>query len=178
MYHPAMNKQIDRPELSFSCKRCGYCCSQHGRYNYLYVTEKDIRRLAAALNMSANEFKKKLTRLSDKKRVIVFKNRICPFYDKRSCTVYNVRPGQCSSWPYWKENIRRNKFNPALKRICPGVGWSKRADLNSISNYLQIFSVSSRNRLYGIAIRLSAMNAPLDRLIIDTLAAVSSSGAS
>ena len=47
-----------------------------------------------------------------------------------------------------------------------------------INHFFYISSVNFRNFLYGMAIKLSAENAPLERLIIDTLAAVSSSGAS
>lgn len=42
----------------------------------------------------------------------------------------------------------------------------------------QISSANSTSRLYGIAITLCACRAPLARLIIDTFAADSSSGAS
>jgi hypothetical protein len=45
-------------------------------------------------------------------------------------------------------------------------------------NNQEISSDNSKNLLYGIAKRLSASKAPFDKLIIETFAAVSSSGAS
>jgi hypothetical protein len=107
--------------LKFRCKRCGYCCTRHGQYAYLFVTKKDVDQLAAALNIPAKSFKEKYTRVSGRKRTLIFKKRVCPFYLNNSCTVYYARPVQCSSWPYWKENIRKNRFVPSLKRICPGI---------------------------------------------------------
>jgi Fe-S-cluster containining protein len=31
----------------------------------------------------------------------------CAFLDGARCTVYEARPTQCRTFPFWKENLRR-----------------------------------------------------------------------
>ena len=36
--------------------------------------------------------------------------------------MYEVRPVQCSTWPFWSENMRREQWEGPLTELCPGVG--------------------------------------------------------
>jgi len=45
------------------------------------------------------------------------------------CKVYPVRPPQCRSWPFWKENIRNHLRWQNLAESCPGVNTGKRHPL-------------------------------------------------
>src|SRR6185503_7436805 len=46
----------------------------------------------------------------------------CPFLGEgNTCAIYPVRPKQCASWPFWKENLRRSTWEGEVKADCPGI---------------------------------------------------------
>jgi len=44
----------------------------------------------------------------------------CIFYED-GCTIYPVRPSQCSTFPFWFENLRSPKNWRRVSRKCPGI---------------------------------------------------------
>ena len=48
----------------------------------------------------------------------------CVMLDEKTnlCTVYESRPTQCRTFPFWPEMIRRGAWTAEAKRICEGVG--------------------------------------------------------
>jgi Fe-S-cluster containining protein len=65
------------------------------------------------------------------------------FFDAqtRKCTVYDQRPRQCRTWPFWDSNL----VNPAAWRrtceICPGSGQGKLYQLEAIDEQRKVVSV-------------------------------------
>ena len=46
----------------------------------------------------------------------------CIFWDKGSgCTVYEARPVQCRTWPFWAENVESPAAWAEVGGGCPGV---------------------------------------------------------
>ncbi len=46
------------------------------------------------------------------------------FFDNvaRKCTVYEDRPRQCRTWPFWDSNVRTEEAWQQTCEVCPGSG--------------------------------------------------------
>src|SRR5581483_2099839 len=94
-----------RDGLSFSCTRCGACCT--GAPGYVWVNAEEIERIAAFRGETVERFSKQFVRRVGEHFSLVEKpGGDCIFWEKeRGCTVYPARPAQCQTWPFWPENI-------------------------------------------------------------------------
>ena len=49
-------------------------------------------------------------------------NHDCVFYDvERGCEIYEHRPLQCRTWPFWRANVHSRKHWEQAARTCPGM---------------------------------------------------------
>ena len=107
-----------------ACSKCkGNCCI--GESGYIWINRKEQILLAEHLQLSSAEFQETYIehfggRDSLKETKIGYDNYACVFFDveKRQCSIYNFRPQQCKTfpfWPYYKKNPRM------LARECPGI---------------------------------------------------------
>ena len=101
--------------LSFKCRRCGACCRVLG-YVFLDPSEPDI--IAAHLGMEVAAFIEKHTEVAPDRRGLVLKslaNGTCEMLDSNNqCTINDVKPRQCRSFPFeWR--------NPDSDTICPAI---------------------------------------------------------
>jgi len=60
----------------------------------------------------------------------------CQFLDGARCTVYETRPQQCRTWPFWPENMSRKVWEKEVKRDCEGVGIGRFYSRNEIEEIL------------------------------------------
>lgn len=111
-----------RDGLRFSCTQCGNCCT--GAPGYVWVDAEEIARLAESIGLSAEEFGLRYVRQVGRRYSLVERpNGECVFWDKAvGCTVYEARPTQCRTWPFWEENIESKADWELVGRGCPGVG--------------------------------------------------------
>ena len=112
--------------LRFECTQCGDCCT--GAPGYVWVNAAEIADLAKHLNLSVDEFEKKFVRkIGIRKSLIEYANGDCVFFDgkARKCTVYEARPQQCKTWPFWDSNINSPKAWKQTCKACPGSGQGK-----------------------------------------------------
>ena len=80
--------------LKFSCHGCGHCCTFPG--GFVYGSEKEFRRIAEYLDLPFETFLERYTEEIDGMVSLVSPDGgPCVFYDK-GCTIYPVRPSQCS----------------------------------------------------------------------------------
>ncbi len=99
-----MNRSIEL----FMCRRCGACCRVPG---VVRVTDEDIDRLAAFLEVSPEDFIAQFTRLSPSRTGLVLNSGLeepCMFLSEdNSCRVHPARPQQCRDYPerWWSEEI-------------------------------------------------------------------------
>ena len=56
----------------------------------------------------------------------------CPFLRGGRCLVYTVRPVQCRTFPFWRENLRSLEHWERLREFCPGIDEGERHDLETI----------------------------------------------
>ncbi len=110
--------------LHFECTQCGNCCS--GGPGYVWVTDADIHNIAGFLNISIEAFARRyLRQLPGGISLTERSNYDCTFLDrsggKSECKIYPVRPMQCRTWPFWKQNIQSAESWQKAARRCPGM---------------------------------------------------------
>jgi len=106
-----------------ACESCqGKCCT--GESGYIYVTKNEIISIAEFLDMDVQLFAmeylfKKGYKYSIKERKFGDSYE-CIFYDRESngCTIYEARPIQCRTFPFW--DYYKTRVNE-LKLECPGI---------------------------------------------------------
>lgn len=108
--------------IRFACRDCGKCCLSRGHYSYVYLTAGDRKRLSGHLKISTREFTKKYTGRTE--GVLHLKNpeKDCLFLEDGRCGVYDARPRQCRSWPFWPENMKKKVWEKEIAPYCRGIG--------------------------------------------------------
>ncbi len=110
--------------LRFECTQCGNCCS--GGPGFVWLTDADIERIAAFLNLSVPAFTSRYVRLIGDQLGLTEK----PGYDciflnradgKSMCGIYPVRPMQCRTWPFWDMNLKSPDAWVRASGRCPGM---------------------------------------------------------
>src|SRR6188474_2205264 len=93
--------------LKFRCTGCGDCCT--GAPGYVWVNKEEIAAIAARVDMDVEAFESKYVRMVGvRKSLVEFPNGDCVFFDNqtRKCKVYEARPRQCRTWPFWDSNLK------------------------------------------------------------------------
>lgn len=92
----------------------------------MWVNKNEIAAIAAVTgDNDIAEFEKKyVRRVGIRKSLVEFANGDCVFFDpeKRNCTVYDARPRQCRTWPFWDSNVRSKRAWKETCAVCPGSG--------------------------------------------------------
>lgn len=118
-----------QPGLRFACTMCGNCCT--GPEGYVLFTDAEAVALAARLGLSVAEFIDRYTHETRRGRSLNEKpaefGADCVFLDREKvpgkavCGVYEDRPAQCRTWPFWKSNLGGRWAWERAKRTCPGM---------------------------------------------------------
>ena len=136
-----------RDGVSFQCTQCGTCCT--GAPGYVWISEIEIDRFAAHLKIERDVFLKKYCRqignqISLKERRSLKGEYDCVFLNeieikdggrtrrKRVCTVYDVRPLQCRTWPFWDGLLSSPDAWESATDRCPGINRGKHYPLEQI----------------------------------------------
>jgi hypothetical protein len=121
-----------RDGLRFTCTQCGNCCTGDG---YVWLSPAEIKRLAAGLKMEVPEFMLRYVRLVDEAFALIdnSKSKDCVFLDEaRRCSVYEDRPQQCRTWPFWEGNLTNARAWKTAQARCPGAGHGRLHTLDEI----------------------------------------------
>jgi len=62
--------------------------------------------------------------------------RSCPFLEGTLCSVYEARPLQCRTFPFWPELLETEARWRRLARFCPGIGRGELVSLRAIRERL------------------------------------------
>lgn len=119
--------------LQFTCSQCGDCCS--GAPGYVWVDESEIERLATRMQMDVDSFEKKFVRqVGAQKSLVEYPDGDCIFLDpdSRGCLVYEDRPVQCRTWPFWNSNLTNRRAWKETCAVCPGSGTGRLYTLEEI----------------------------------------------
>jgi len=123
--------------LRFKCQKCGRCCQSHGDYSYVYLSLPERRRLARHLGLMTQVFTRRFCVKTDGLYHLRDPHKGCLFLTKGRCGVYEARPRQCRTWPFWPENMNRIVWFGEVSRDCPGIGEGPLIDSARIERRLQ-----------------------------------------
>lgn len=106
-----------------ACENCaGKCCI--GESGYIWVNQIEQEAIAKHLNLTQEafitEYLLKIRYRFTIKEIAYQGGHSCIFFDlhKKMCKIYEVRPNQCRTFPFWehfKENINE------VAQECPGI---------------------------------------------------------
>lgn len=123
------------PGLRFECTMCGACCS--GSEGYVLFTDDEARHIAGRLGVTVEQFLDRYTHdmgveIAGRRRSL---NEVptehgldCVFLDRATspgkalCSIHDLRPLQCRTFPFWPEHVRDESAWRRLGRDCEGVG--------------------------------------------------------
>lgn len=106
-----------------ACASCeGRCCT--GESGNIFVTADEIKKIAKLLQVKEKKFivsylEKRGYKYSLKERIVGLSHD-CIFFDRAigGCTIYEARPKQCITFPFW--DYFKNNLDE-LKAECPGI---------------------------------------------------------
>jgi Fe-S-cluster containining protein len=127
-----------RDGLCFKCTRSGNCCS--GAPGVVRVTDEDIASLARCLQLSTAKFREIYTREvgEDELSLKEKSNHDCIFFQREAgCTVYEHRPRQCRTWPFWRHVVSSPERWAEESQHCPGMGHGPRYSAEEIERIVE-----------------------------------------
>ncbi|HDZ5372483.1 TPA: YkgJ family cysteine cluster protein [Campylobacter jejuni] len=106
-----------------ACEKCGgKCCT--GESGNIFASKEELEALRKHLNLESKEFAEKyLRKVGFKmsfKEVECEDGFACIFFDtqKRNCSIYDFRPKQCRTFPFWEYFKTHQK---ELEKECIGI---------------------------------------------------------
>jgi Fe-S-cluster containining protein len=106
--------------LKFKCTGCGKCCT--GSDGYVYLSKTDIDRFAEFFSISIEEFIQKHTRTVDGLIALLdTADHECEFLKEKRCTVYEARPTQCRTFPWWVQHLKTPRDWANAAHDCEGI---------------------------------------------------------
>ncbi len=131
-----------RDGLKFKCTGCGDCCT--GAPGFVWVTNAEIAALAAAIGIDAAEFERRYVRkVGIRKSLKEWSNGDCVFFhtESRTCQVYEARPRQCRTWPFWPSNLASPATWADTAERCSGCNRGRLVPLGDIERQAGIVRV-------------------------------------
>lgn len=111
--------------LRFSCTRCSGCC--RGGPGHVFLAKDDLRRLLARFHLDFPPFFARYCTLVDTGTGYALslkekRNYDCIFWEGQGCSVYEDRPVQCSTFPFWDSVLSSRESWKDHGQDCPGIG--------------------------------------------------------
>jgi Fe-S-cluster containining protein len=128
--------------LQFTCSQCGDCCT--GAPGHVWVINAEIAALAALVGETVDDFEDKYVRqVGARKSLKEFPTGDCVFFntETRGCNVYQARPRQCRTWPFWDSNLKTPEDWAHTCSVCPGSGQGKLHQIEAIEAQRKVVKV-------------------------------------
>ncbi|MEN9654066.1 MAG: hypothetical protein RL235_178 [Chlamydiota bacterium] len=116
-----MNEPWFQEGLRFQCTGCGGCCT--GSPGYVFLSEPDLDALTRHLQCDRDAFIRTYARQVDTQLALIEDpvNYDCVFLKDKRCSVYEARPVQCRTFPWWIQHLREPTDWQAAKERCEGI---------------------------------------------------------
>ena len=119
-----MNRPWWMKGVPFSCQAdCGKCCDEPG--GIVYLRPEDAKILSKHHQLEMDEWLERDCRQTIDGRFVLKSDPItdiCIYLSAdKKCTVYESRPVQCKSYPFWPENLRSERSWKRTIEECPGL---------------------------------------------------------
>ena len=113
--------------IRFSCARCSGCCC--GRPGVVFLSAEELEALAKHEELTVEQFVKVYCRWipsDDGFEYLSFRETSayeCIFWEEGiGCRVYELRPVQCRTYPFWSGVIKDEASWTEEGKKCPGIG--------------------------------------------------------
>jgi len=140
--------------LRFACVRCSSCCRHES--GFVYLSENDLSRLANEFKMEYTAFIQMWCRWvpfdggAERLSLREKSNFDCIFWNA-GCTVYDARPLQCRTFPFWDAIVCSPQAWETAGRGCPGINTGEVREREEIGRFLRLMEeelVIERRREY------------------------------
>lgn len=110
--------------LRFECQQCSACCG--GEPGVVWLSHGEAKRIAKRLGISVEEFYDGYThRVGMRVSLTEKPNGDCIMLQEGKCSIYQERPIQCKTFPWWPWNLETQADWDAVARECPGCNRGK-----------------------------------------------------
>jgi Fe-S-cluster containining protein len=111
--------------MRFACTQCSRCCRHEG--GYVFLTPEDLETLARHLAQSVEQTIERYCRwvpfgAEDQLSLREQANVDCIFWKDGGCSVYEGRPVQCRTYPFWPHVAEDTAAWRREAEECPGIG--------------------------------------------------------
>lgn len=125
--------------IRFECQGTGRCCLSRGGHGFVYFTLPDRKRIAKHLGISREQFEEQYCQVDDEGNwSLQDPDKNCMFLEGKQCSVYEARPTQCRTWPFWPENMDAKTWDEDVVSYCPGVGKGKLYSQSEIKKLMDL----------------------------------------
>lgn len=110
--------------LRFECTMCGKCCTNRDDYAHVYLTDPEVGALARLLGLPLEDFERRYLFIDeDGWTQLKMGGERCVFLQPDGgCGVYEARPTQCRTFPFWRDFVRAGKWTDEVREACEGIG--------------------------------------------------------
>lgn len=120
-------EEIEPPEpwfsqgLRFKCTGCGKCCT--GSPGYVFLSKPDLEALSSHFSLAQEEFAARYTYQVDERISLLDRpgSSECIFLKDNQCSVYEARPIQCRTFPWWIHFLESKEDWLEAGTRCEGV---------------------------------------------------------
>jgi uncharacterized protein len=126
--------------VRFGCSRCSLCCRFES--GFVWLSRNDLSALSTGLGISKDETVRRFCRVVDlagfrQLSLAEQSNKDCIFWREGSCSVYEFRPLQCRSFPFWSHQLVSEESWRESGKECPGIGVGRLHDREEIERWLE-----------------------------------------
>jgi len=124
--------------LYFECTACGACCTG-GTDHYIAVNNNEAELIRKHLGVTLNWFRRRyIEHLTRDSWSIRLQDGQCVFLNQQGhCKIYNLRPTQCKTYPYWPELLETKKNWLNERKHCEGINKGQQISIRHIKRQLK-----------------------------------------
>jgi uncharacterized protein len=136
-----LDKHFYENGLKFECTQCSKCCRFEP--GFVFLSFNDLDRLTKYFNISRTDFTNQYCRkidMGDSTRLSLIEksNFDCIFWSNGGCSIYEARPLQCRSYPFWKPFLINQEAWENESKSCPGINYGPVIKKEKIEKWLEL----------------------------------------